>query len=96
VVYDQASAKRGTTIHIDVLANDYDIDGDLDPLTVSIIEGPTGPADDPGSLSLKTRNGSNEIDFRAPLVIGDYTFTYQVCDASLSCGTAAVRVSVRL
>jgi hypothetical protein len=96
VLIDLATAKRGTTIHIDVLVNDYDIDGDLDPLSVSVIDGPTGPAADPGSLSVKMRNGRNEIDYRAPFVVGDFSFIYQVCDTSAECGSASVHVIVIL
>ena len=93
-VYDQASAKPGTTIHIDVLANDYDVDGDLDPRSVSVIGGPTGPAADPGSVFVRTRNGRDEIDYRVPLVTGEFSFSYQVCDTSFVCSTANVRVTV--
>jgi hypothetical protein len=94
VVSDQLTGKRGTTIHIDVLANDFDIDGDLDPLSVSVVDGPTGPAPDPGSLTVKIRNGRNEIDYRAPSAAGDFTFVYRACDASGVCGTANVVVTV--
>lgn len=95
-VSDQASARRAATIHIDVLANDYDVDGNLDPLSVSLIDVPVGPAADPGSALVRTRNGRDEIDFRAPLVAGDFSFTYQVCDTSAVCSTASVRVTVTL
>jgi hypothetical protein len=94
VVSDQVTGKRGTTIHIDVLANDFDIDGDLDPLSVSVIDGPTGPGEDPGSLTVKIRNGRNEIDYRAPSATGDFTFVYRACDASGVCGTASVLVTI--
>jgi len=95
-VDDQASARRGTTIHLDVLANDYDVDGNLDPLSVSVIDGPTGAAADAGSAFVKTRNGRDEIDYRAPLVTGEFNFTYQLCDTSVVCNTANVRVTVNL
>ena len=77
-----------------MLANDFDLDGDLDPLSVSVVAGPSGPGADPESLSVKTRNGRNEIDYRAPLTLGDFTFTYQVCDASGLCRSADVIVTV--
>ena len=93
-VGDEVSAKRGTTIHIDVLANDFDLDGDLDPLSVTVIGGPTGPVPEAGSLSVKTRSGRDEIDYRAPFVTGEFTFTYQVCDAAGVCSYADVRVIV--
>ena len=83
-------------IHLDVLANDYDVDGNLDPLSVSVIDGPTGPAADPGSAFVRTRNGRDEIDYRAPLVTGEFNFTYQLCDTSVVCSTANVRVTVNL
>jgi hypothetical protein len=94
VVPDQVTGKRGTTIHIDVLENDFDIDGDLDPLSVSVIDGPTGPAADPGSLTVKIRNGRNEIDYRTPSVTGDFSFVYRACDMSGACGTANVVVTI--
>jgi hypothetical protein len=95
-VDDHVSARRGTTIHLDVLANDHDIDGNLDPLSVSVIDGPTSGAADPGSAFVRTRNGRDEIDYRVPLVTGEFNFTYQVCDMSVLCSTAHVRVTVTL
>ena len=96
VVVDLATARRGTSISIDVLTNDFDIDGDLDPLSVSVIDGPTGLWPDAGSVSVQTRNGRHEIDYRAPLIIGVYTFTYQACDAARACRSAMVVVTVIL
>jgi hypothetical protein len=93
-VDDLITAKQGTTIHIDVLANDFDIDGDLDPLSVSVQTGPTGPAADPGTLTVKTRNGRNEIDYRMPTTAGDFSFIYRVCDTAALCRSATVRVTV--
>lgn len=93
-VVDEISAKRNTTIHIDVLANDFDLDGDLDPLSVTVTGGPSGPSAEPGSLSMKTRNGRDEIDYRLPFATGEFTFTYQVCDAAGVCSSADVRVIV--
>ncbi|HUP72232.1 MAG TPA: Ig-like domain-containing protein [Acidimicrobiales bacterium] len=95
-VDDTAFARRGTTIHIDVLSNDFDIDGDIDPLSVSLVKDSsrnTGLSEY-GESSVKTRNGRNEVDYRAPLVTGEFTFAYEVCDRSGACSTASVRVIV--
>jgi hypothetical protein len=93
---DTATAKRGTTIHLDVLSNDFDSDGDLDVLSVSLVNATadhTTPSENSGP-SVKTRNGRNEIDYRAPLVTGEFSFTYQVCDLAGTCRTADVHITV--
>jgi len=94
VTSDRVTAKQSATIHIDVLDNDFDVDGDLDLLSVSVIASPVGPGPDVGSVSVRTRNGRNEIDYRAPSAPGDFTFSYQVCDSRRVCGSANVIVSV--
>jgi HD domain-containing protein/Big-like domain-containing protein len=78
-------ALLGGRIVVDVLANDTDPDGDLDPSTLKIVSYP--PSSQYQSISV---NGS-KIDIRPnPLFTGTMNITYQVCDDAGHCATATV------
>ena len=80
-------AEDGSTI-VDVVANDTDPDGDLDPTTVSVTSGPTS-----GTVSVNPTTGA--ITYTPdPNFSGLDSFTYQVCDATALCDTATVSVTV--
>lgn len=79
-----------------MVENDFDVDGDLDPFAVSVMTTPTGPAPEAGVLTVKRRSSRAEIDYRLPMAIGEFTFSYQICDTTGLCSTAQVRVTVTL
>ncbi|WP_255570640.1 Ig-like domain-containing protein [Cryobacterium cheniae] len=78
----------GKPLVIDVLGNDTDLDGDLDPTSVSIVAGPThGTVDvdpDTGEVTYSPDSGYTGTD----------SFTYKVCDVDGNCDTATVTVKV--
>jgi hypothetical protein len=75
-------------IRIDVLANDSDPDGNLDPASLSIVVYPPRK----GYQSLQIINGL--VKFTAPAnFVGTATFLYQVCDTRGACGQASVTVT---
>ena len=79
------AALLGGRIVVDVVANDTDADGDLDPSTLKIVSYP--PSSQYQSISV---NGS-KIDIRpTPLFTGTMHITYQVCDDAGQCATAIV------
>ncbi len=87
---DAATTREDTPVTIDVTANDTDIDGVVDPTTVTII---TGAAN--GTLSVDPLTGevtyTPDADFH-----GTDSFTYEVCDdgTPVLCDTATVTVTV--
>ncbi len=87
---DAATTGEDTPVTIDVTANDTDIDGVVDPTTVTII---TGPAN--GALSVDPLTGevtyTPDFDFN-----GTDSFTYEVCDdgTPVLCDTATVTIDV--
>ncbi len=85
---DTATTDEDTPVVINVLANDTDPEGDLDPTTVSV---PSAPAH--GSTSVNPVNGrityTPDPDYHGP-----DTFTYQVCDLTALCDVATVVVTV--
>ncbi|MEM7132835.1 MAG: Ig-like domain-containing protein [Chloroflexota bacterium] len=88
---DTASTNQATAVIIDVLANDTDVDNDIDPTSVSITDGPFN-----GTTSINATTGEvtytpNNDDF-----ITDDTFTYQVCDAVGFCDSADVIITINV
>ncbi len=89
---DSASTIEDDPIVIDVLANDSDIDGNLDPASVTVTTGPANgtavPDPTTGSITY-TKAG----DFS-----GSDSFTYEVCDDGTpmpaACDTATVDVTI--
>jgi len=85
---DVAATPAGSAVDIDVLANDNDPEGQLDPATVNVT---TGPAD--GSVVVDPVTG--EVTYTPdPGFVGTDTFTYEVCDGAGQCDTATVTVLV--
>ncbi len=82
---DSASTDEDTSVDIDVLANDSDVDGDA--LTASgFTQGTHGSVSD---------NGDGTVDYTPdPGWSGTDTFTYTVCDPSAACDSATVTVVV--
>ncbi len=85
---DSASVSENGSAVVDVLANDTDPDGDLDPTTVTIVAGPSH-----GTVTVDPTSGrityTPDRDYH-----GTDAFTYQVCDAAGSCATALVSVTI--
>jgi hypothetical protein len=76
---------QNTPVTIEVTNND--IDGNLDPTTVTIQSGP-----DNGSTSA---DGAGNVTYTPNASFsGDDTFTYQVCDTFGACDTASVTITV--
>lgn len=75
-------------IAIDVLNNDYDLDGTLDPASVTVIVPPTQ-----GTTAVNP--GTGAITYTpAPNTSGLFSFFYQVADNMGATATAEVRVTV--
>ena len=89
---DSATTDEDTPVDIDVLANDNDIDGNLDPATVTVTN---DPAD--GATSVNTTTGV--ITYTpTPDFNGDDAFTYEVCDDGAptpsECASATVSITI--
>lgn len=102
---DWAAAAVSETIIIDVLANDHDINGDIDPPTLRLRALPWGTA-----IAVWGSGGGAVISYTAPDHIPDEppyeapwipaqsgldTFQYEICDARGTCslGEVFVRIS---
>ncbi len=87
-VDDTASTTRNNAVWIDVLSNDSDPDGNLDPGSLTVIDPPRH------AHYLRVQGG--RIRYRPNQdFIGTDIFTYQVCDTEGACDTAVVRIEVR-
>ena len=85
---NHATTDEDTPVDIDVLANDNDPDGTLDPASVAITSLPAH-----GTVSVDPSTGV--ITYTPdPDWSGDDTFSYQVCDDQGACDTADVTVTV--
>ena len=86
---DQANTRADQAVIIDVLANDCDPDGDLDPALVTVLGAP--------SFGAAVPNANGTITYTPNGVYsGPVQFTYQVCDADSTdrCSSASVNVAV--
>ena len=87
---DDVATVQDVSIVIDVLANDHDVDGELMPDTVRVV-------DEPARGTGAAANG--QITF-VPNVgfVGSDSLTYQVCDDAepSACGMATIHIEVRL
>jgi VCBS repeat-containing protein len=82
---DEASVLEDSSVTIPVLGNDYDPDGD--PLSVSIVSGPTN--------GRATVNPDGTITYTPnPDFCGTDSFTYKACDPAGACDTATVTIHV--
>jgi Bacterial Ig domain len=76
-----------------VLLNDSDPDGDLNPLSVTIVDGPNGSGKK-GTLTVTPVAGQDIVFYDAPNDRGTVTFRYQVCDTAKHCSTAEGTITV--
>jgi hypothetical protein len=78
----------GTHIRFDVLANDSDVDGDLDPSSLSVLTYPALTAY--SDISIK----DHQIDITPKtLFTGTMNLTYQICDDAGHCVSASASVT---
>jgi len=91
-VDDTAVTNEDVQVDVDVLANDSDVDGNLDPASVAVTTPPTS-----GSTSVNPANGvityTKSADFN-----GADSFVYEVCDDGTplpaQCDTATVNITI--
>ncbi|TFD30853.1 tandem-95 repeat protein [Cryobacterium sp. TMT1-19] len=85
---NDVTTTTGKPVVIDVLDNDTDRDGDLDPTSVSIVAGPShGTVDVDPDVGEVTYSPDSSYT-------GTVSFTYKVCDVDGNCDTATVTVKV--
>jgi len=86
-VNDTATTNEDTPVLINILANDSDSDGSIDPTTVAIISGPAN-----GSVVV---NGAGQVTYTPNgNYSGNDSFSYRVCDNDGACATATVSITV--
>ncbi len=85
-VDDSATVTAGIESVIDVLSNDSDPDGDLDPTSLTVVGAPSNGVADPvaGTIAYTPSAGFTGHD----------TLAYEVCDLAGLCDTAVVDISV--
>ena len=84
---DFAETESNIPIDIDILENDFDIDGTIDLNSLIILNDPEN--------GMVTINSDGSVTYTPDLdFIGEDTFTYEVCDNSGLCNTAEVTVVV--
>jgi hypothetical protein len=87
---DTFTGLLNTQYKIDVLANDTDADGNLDPSTLSIVAASTSNVQ---VLGVEEGMVRVEVD---STVARSFTFVYQVCDTTKLCAQAKVQVTMAL
>ena len=87
---DWAWADVSETVEIDVLANDYDPNEDLDAATLRVTASPSSGV----AAVVETAEGRRVVSYTAPAAAGSISFSYVVCDALGSCASAHVTVMV--
>ncbi|MDX1303600.1 PQQ-dependent sugar dehydrogenase [Photobacterium sp.] len=88
---DSASTPENTAVNIDVAANDFDANGNLDPATVNTAC-PTCSEPSNGAL---LNNGDGSFTYTPVLDFnGANSFVYQICDSLGACDTATVNIDV--
>ena len=85
---DTAETDEDQGILIDVISNDRDQDGDLDPNTVSVTQ-------QPGHGTATVTERGDIMYTPNPDYSGPDSLTYKVCDTTQKCATATVAVSVK-
>jgi HD-GYP domain-containing protein (c-di-GMP phosphodiesterase class II) len=91
---DTRTNPKNKTININVLANDTDPDGDLNPLSVTIISGPTGPGTKFGTATITANAARDLLTYTEPDAKGTFTIVYQVCDTQGACAQATVSITL--
>ena len=84
---DNATIPQDTPAIINVVSNDTDVNGNLDPASVTVISNPsngTAVRSDPGRVTYTPNSGFSGTD----------AFTYRVCDTLNACDTAVVNITI--
>jgi len=87
---DYGTTNQNNPVTLNILNNDYDIDGSLVPSSVQVISG-TGPAN--GTVIINPFNGQATYTPNSNFS-GVDGFNYQVCDNQGACATARVEITV--
>ena len=91
---DIAVTDEDVAVLIDVVANDTDPEGNLDPASLTLPAGSTGLAE-PASGTVTIDAGTGQVLYTPdPGVSGPDSFQYEICDATALCATATVSVVV--
>lgn len=86
-VDDSVTTNEETPVTFDVLANDSDVDGNLNPGSVTVVSGPSN-----GAL---VHNGAGSFTYTpAANFSGVDSFVYEVCDTEGVCASATVTITV--
>jgi len=86
-VDDAISTDEDTSVEINIVANDTDVDGNLDSTTITLQTEPTN-----GTVS---NNGDGTVSYHPnPDFNGVDSFTYQICDTENECDMAVVTITV--
>ena len=84
---DAINLDEDTAAIIDAASNDFDVDGNLDPSSASVISGPFN-----GTL---VNNGDGTFTYTPDEnYFGDDSFSYEICDIDGACDTATVNITV--
>jgi len=86
-VDDTTSAELDTTVSLDVLVNDIDVEGDIDPRSLKIIRTPML-----GEAEIIASPEGNTVTYTAH-TSGQDSFTYEVCDGIDRCDIATVTIN---
>ena len=86
---DTFTGLLNTKYTIDVLANDTDADGNLDPTTLSVVSSSNAAA------TVKAADGEIRVQMNAAIATS-FIIVYQICDSTNLCARARVRVTMAL
>jgi hypothetical protein len=84
---DTTGTLLNKNVLIDVLANDTDVDGNIDPTSLTITSLPAS-----GAKQITATNGQIHVEVAA-LYCGTLTFNYEICDTTNPCSQAVVVVT---
>jgi hypothetical protein len=87
VANDDVRVSPAKDVMVDVLANDTDADGNLDPASLKIVTLPAG-----GYKAIKVTNGEIRVQVEKHTT-ATVVFTYRICDAAHICANATVTVT---
>ena len=91
-VNDTAKTGEESSVEIDVLQNDSDVEGDMDSSTLRVV---TDPPSGEGVCQVSGANPDEEITFTPDAGFkGATSCQYEICDATGLCSTATISIQV--